>query len=94
MPRIDVARRTRPCSGGGGSCSRRDREETVSTSRVFNWPVGSGRASTQEKKAIGDLQSQNMQLLVGGVTAIAIQHGDLRGMNALQAQALADKGEA
>lgn len=27
--------------------------------RVFKGPVGGGRASTQQEKAIGDLQSQN-----------------------------------
>ena len=61
--------------------------------KVFKWPVGSGRASSQEEKTIGDLQSQNMQLLVGGVTATAVQHGDLRGMTAQRAQALADEAK-
>lgn len=58
--------------------------------RVFKGPVGGGKASTQQEKAIGDLQSQNMQLLIGGVTATAVQHGGLRGMTAQQVQALAD----
>ena len=34
-----------------------------------------------------------MQLLVGGVIATAVQHGDLRGMTAQQAQALADEAK-
>ena len=61
--------------------------------RVFKWPVGSARASTKEEKAIGDLQYQNLQVLVEGVTGIAIQHGYLREMNAQQARALADEAK-
>ena len=58
--------------------------------RVFEWPVGGGRAGTAEEKAIGELQCGNLPLLIGEVTATAIQRGDLRGINAQQAEALAD----
>lgn len=71
----------------------RDAGFTDVRERVFEWPVGSARASTKEEKAIGDLQYQNLQLLIGGVTGIAVQHGYLREMSAQQAQALADEAK-
>ena len=71
----------------------RDTGFTDVRERVFKWPVGSARASTKEEKAIGDLQYQNLQVLVEGVTGIAIQHGYLRGMNAQQARAQADEAK-
>lgn len=60
--------------------------------RAFRWPVGGGRASSQEK-AIGNLQYQNLPLLIGGVTETAIQHGDLRGLTAQEARVLADEAK-
>jgi len=71
----------------------RDAGFTDVRERVFKWPVGSARASTQEEKVIGDLLYQNLQVLIGGVTRTAVQHGDLRGMTAQQAQALADEAK-
>ena len=61
--------------------------------RVFKWPVGSARANTKEEKAIGDLLYQNLQVLIEGVTTIAIQHGHLGELNAQQAQAQADEAK-
>ena len=61
--------------------------------RFFNWPVGSARARTQEEKTIGDLQIQNMLLLIEGVTQTAIRDGHLRGMTTQQVQALADEAK-
>ena len=71
----------------------RDAGFTDVRERVFKWPVGSARASTQDEKSIGDLQHQNLPLLIGGVTATAIRHGDLRGMSAQQALALAEEAK-
>ena len=61
--------------------------------RVFRWPVGGGRARSREEKTIGDLQYQNLPLLIGGVTETAIQHGDLHGLTAQEARALADEAK-
>ncbi len=52
----------------------RDAGSTDVRERVSMWPVGSARASNMEEKAIGDLQYQNLQLLNGGVTRIAVHH--------------------
>ena len=61
--------------------------------RVFKWPLGSGRVSTADEKAIGDLHYQTNQTLVGGVTETAIQHGSLSGITAQQAYALAEEAK-
>ncbi|KAL6716689.1 hypothetical protein ACLMJK_006257 [Lecanora helva] len=61
--------------------------------RVFKWPVGVARASTHEEKAIGNLQYQNVQVLIGGVTNTAVQHDDLSNMTAQQAQTLAEEAQ-
>ena len=61
--------------------------------RVFKWPVGSARAGSPEEKAIGDLQYQSLQEVVTGVTRTAVQHGELRGMTAQQAEALSDEAK-
>ena len=71
----------------------RDAGFTGVRERVSKWPVGSARASTPEEKAIGDLQYQTLQLSVGSVTRTAVQHGDLPGMTAQQAQASADEAK-
>ena len=55
--------------------------------------LGGGRARSREEKAIGDLQYENLPLLVGGVTAMAIQRGDLGGMSAQEARDLADEAK-
>ena len=61
--------------------------------RIFTWRVGSGRAHTEKDKAIGDLLYRNLQVLIGGVTMTAIQHGGLEGMTDQQALALADEAK-
>ena len=71
----------------------RDAGFTDVRERVFKWSVGSARASTQEEKAIGDLQYQNLQVLIGGVTGMAVQRGSLPGMTAQQAYTLADEAK-
>lgn len=71
----------------------RDAGFTDVRERVFNWPVGTAKASTPEEKAIGELQNQNLQVLIGGVTGTAVQHGDLPGMTAEQAHTLADEAK-
>lgn len=71
----------------------RDAGLTDVRERVFRWPVGSARASTKEEKAIGDLQYQNLQVLIEGVTGMAIQRGYLGEMNAQQVQAQADEAK-
>lgn len=55
--------------------------------------MSSARATIPEEKAIADLLYQNLQVLIEGATGTAIQHGDLRGINAQQAQALADEAK-
>lgn len=67
----------------------RDAGFTDVRERVFKWPVGSARGSTEDEKTIGDLQYQNMQLLIGGVTETTIQHGSLQEMTAQEMQTLA-----
>ena len=57
--------------------------------RMFKWRVGSGRARTQDEKEIGELQLENMRVLIGSVTERAVQRGNFSDMNAKQAQALA-----
>lgn len=69
----------------------RDAGFTDVRERVFKWPVGSTRASTREDRAIGDLQYQNIPLLVASVTGTALQHSDLGGMTAKQALVLTDE---
>lgn len=46
-----------------------------------------------EEKAVGDLLYQNLQVLIEGVTATAVRHGDLRGITAQQARALANEAK-
>ena len=71
----------------------RDAGFTDVRERVFKWPVGSGRASNEEEKAIGDLQYQNVQGLIGSVTGTAVQHGYLQQLTTQQALALADEAK-
>ena len=61
--------------------------------RVFQWPVGSARANSEDGRTIGDLQKQNMPMLIEGVTGTAVEHGGLPGMSAQQVQALADEAK-
>ena len=61
--------------------------------RVWKWPIGSKRASTEKEKALGELQYQNMQALIPGVTATAIKHGDLREMSEQEALDLAEEAK-
>ena len=71
----------------------RDAGFTDVRERVFKWPVGGARAGTEEEKAIGDLQYQNLQVLIEGVTGMAVQHGYLRETNKQMARALADEAK-
>ncbi|KAL6712831.1 hypothetical protein ACLMJK_009543 [Lecanora helva] len=59
---------------------------------VFTWPVGSGRARTADEAAIGEMQVQNMQALVGNVTETVVRKGGLLGeITAEQARKLAEE---
>ena len=71
----------------------RDAGFTDVRERVFEWPIGSARATAQEKKAIGDLQQQNLPVLIEGVTRTALQHGGVPGMTAQELQTLADEAK-
>lgn len=71
----------------------RDAGFTDVRERVFKWPVGSARAGSPEEKAIGDLQYMSLQEVVAGVTTTAVQVGELRGMAAQEAEALADEAK-
>lgn len=51
--------------------------------RVFTWPVGrwaGGKGGTMEEREIGELLQRNLPVLIDGVTGMAIEHGDLKGM--------------
>ena len=58
--------------------------------RVWKWPMCSGMAVTEKEKALGDLAYQNLQVLIPGITATAIKHGDLPGLSEQEALDLAE----
>ena len=61
--------------------------------RVWKWPVGTNGASTEKEKALGALMSQNLLVLIGGITATAVEHGALPGMSEQDALDLAEEAK-
>ncbi len=61
--------------------------------RVWKWQVGSKRASTEKEKAVGALLYENVPMLIGGVTATAVKHGNLWGMSEQEALDLAEEAK-
>ena len=61
--------------------------------RVWKWPVGTNRVNTEKEKALGALMSQNLPVVIEGVTATAVAHGGLRGMSEQEALDLAEEAK-
>ena len=61
--------------------------------RIFKWRLGGARASTQEEKAIGEMNYRNIPTLIGSITEAAVKNGDIKGMTDQQALVLADEAK-
>lgn len=61
--------------------------------RVWKWPMGSKRANTEKEKALGSMFSQNLLVVIGGLTATLVEHGGLRGISEQEVLDLAEEAK-